>query len=152
MKVEVLHDDQDARIEINPAQRLFRFIWKRPVMGKDYRTILMLAVKLMKERQVLLWLNDGRNAGPILYDDQVWTMKEVIPLVLKAGLLRIALVNSHDGLNLLAVDRLVNATPPDAPYSIGFFEDPAIAQLWLMDPSKAKESQEVPPPKGSSEP
>ena len=31
---------------------------------------------------------------------------------------------------------MINETPSDATYDIAYFEDPAIAQLWLMDPSK----------------
>lgn len=150
MKNDILHDDQNARIEIHAAQQLLRLTWKRPIIGDDYRNLLTRVVQIVKERQLQLWLSDGRLAGPILYDDQVWTTNEFMPLVLAAGLVRIAIVNSQDGLNLLAVDRMVNATPPGAPYNIAFFNDPAIAQLWLMDPSKSGAEVDAPPEADSS--
>jgi hypothetical protein len=50
-----------------------------------------------------------------------------------AGLVRIAIVNSAEDPNYAAVDRMVSATPPEAPYQVAFFQDPAIAQLWLME-------------------
>jgi hypothetical protein len=145
MTINILHDDTDATIDVHPGQRLVRLTWKRPVAGPEYRALLLRLLDVVKDQQLRLWLSDGRKAGPILYADQVWTMQEYTPLVLAAGLQRIAIVNSKDGLNLLAVDRMVNATPEGAPYEIGFFEDPAIAQLWLMDPSRSKVDIGVPP-------
>lgn len=150
MKIEILHDDQDARVEVSPAQKLLRLTWKQPNTGEAYRSLLSRVIDVVGERQLKLWLSDGRKAGPILYEDQVWTTQEFMPRVLAAGLVRIAIVNSEDGLNLMAVDRMVNATPADAPYSIGFFEDPSIGQLWLMDPSKSKVGKSVPPSPSST--
>ena len=136
MTIRIAHDDQDGTIEVHPAQHLVRLVWKRPVMGMAYRALLMRLLGTVREEGLKLWLSDGRKAGPILHADQVWTMTEYTPQVIAAGLERIAIVNSKDGLNLIAVDKLVNATPPEAPYDVAFFEDPAIAQLWLMDPAR----------------
>lgn len=137
MTVDLVHDDLNASVEVQDEHKLVRLIWKRPIIGRDYRNVLMRLLEVVRERGLRLWLSDGRKAGPILYDDQVWTMTEYTPLVLQAGLERIAIVNSEDGLNLLAVDRMVNATPAEAPYEIAFFQDPSIAQLWLMDRSRS---------------
>jgi hypothetical protein len=151
MTINTLHDDPDATIDVHPEQRLVRLTSKRPTSGPDYRAMLMRLLDVIKDQKLKLWLSDGRKAGPVLYADQVWTMNEFAPMLRAAGLERIAIVNSTDGLNLLAVDRMVNATPSDAPYDIAFFEDPAIAQLWLMDPSKAKPGVEAPRDPGSAE-
>ena len=69
-------------------------------------------------------------------EDQHWTMQEFTPRLMAAGLRRIALVQSDDRSSYSSVDRMINETPSDATYDIAYFEDPAIAQLWLMDPSK----------------
>lgn len=137
MTVDLVHDDPNASVEVQDEHKLVRLIWKRPIIGRDYRNVLMRLLEAVRERGLRLWLSDGRKAGPILYEDQVWTMTEYTPLVLQAGLERIAIVNSEDGLNLLAVDHMVNATPAGAPYEITFFQDPSIAQLWLMDRSRS---------------
>lgn len=141
MTIRIAHDDEDGTIEVHPDQRLVRLIWKRPVTGQAYRDLLDRLLETVRQDGIKLWLSDGRRAGAILYADQVWTMQEYTPQVIGAGLERIAIVNSKDGLNLIAVDKLVNATPSEAPYDVAFFEDPAIAQLWLMDP--ARRSQPV---------
>ena len=137
MTVDIVHDDLNATVEVQDEHKLVRLIWKRPIIGNEYRNVLMRLLEVVRGRGLKLWLSDGRKAGPILYDDQVWTMTEYTPQVIQAGLERIAIVNSEDGLNLLAVDRMVNATPEGAPYEIAFFQDPSIAQLWLMDRSRS---------------
>lgn len=149
MITRIAHDDEDGTIETHPDQRLVRLVWKRPVAGEAYRMLLMRLMDTVRKEGLKLWLSDGRKAGPILQADQLWTMTEFTPQVVAAGLERIAIVNSKDGLNLIAVDKLVNATPPEAPYEVAFFEDPAIAQLWLMDPSRRSATMAA-PPRGAS--
>jgi hypothetical protein len=149
MTIRIDHDDEDGTIEVHPDQHLVRLVWKRPVVREAYRNLLMRLLDVVRGQGIKLWLSDGRKAGPILQEDQVWTMCEYTPQVIAAGLERIAIVNSKDGLNLIAVDKLVNATPPDAPYDVAFFEDPAIAQLWLMDPQPRSASVDAPAGKAS---
>ena len=132
----ITHDDLDATIEVHPSQELVRLIWKGPVEGERYRAILLKLMDAVKEYRLALWLSDGRRSGAMLPEDQLWTMQEFTPQVMAAGLRRIAIVNSEDRLNHSAVDQMVNDTPAEAAYDVAFFEDPAIAQLWLMDPSK----------------
>lgn len=133
MVIQVEHDDDDTRIEVLPDQRLVRFTWKRPVSGAIYRGSLLRLLSTVTQRQLRHWLSDGRRMGPILYADQAWTLEEFVPLLVKAGVERIAIVSSEDVLNQIAVDRMVSATAAVVPYSIAFFQDPSIAQLWLMD-------------------
>ncbi len=149
MTIHIAHDNEDGTIEVHPDQRLVRLIWKRPVTGDAYRDLLERLLQTVQQDGIKLWLSDGRKAGAILYADQVWTMQEYTPRVIGAGLERIAIVNSKDGLNLIAVDKLVNATPPEAPYDVAFFEDPAIAQLWLMDPARRSRPVGMPASDGS---
>ena len=133
MVIQVEHDDDDTRIEVLPDQRLVRFTWKRPVSGAIYRGSLLRLLNTVTQRQLRHWLSDGRRMGPILYADQAWTLEEFVPLLVKARVERIAIVSSEDVLNQIAVDRMVSATAAVVPYSIAFFQDPSIAQLWLMD-------------------
>lgn len=136
MTVLILHDDEDATIEVHPAQRLVRLTWKQPCAGNAYRCMLLRLLEVVKETGARLWLSDGRMSGQIMQDDQLWTMAEYTPKVLQAGLVRIAIVDKEDLSDRNAIERMVDATPGEAPYDIAFFQDPAIAQLWLMDPQR----------------
>ncbi|HQW87577.1 MAG TPA: hypothetical protein PLH93_10345 [Flavobacteriales bacterium] len=133
MMIQVEHEDEDTRIEVLPDQRLVRLTWKRPVSGAMYRGSLLRLLNTVTLRHLKHWLSDGRRMGPILYADQAWTLEEFVPQLVKAGVERIAIVSSEDVLNQIAVDRMVSATAAVVPYNIAFFQDPSIAQLWLMD-------------------
>jgi len=139
MVMFVDHDDADTRIEVFPGLNLVRLTWKEPVPGTKYREILLRLLSTVRQHHLKHWLSDGRRMGPILFNDQTWTMQEFLPQLIQAGLERIAIVSSEDVLNRIAVDRMVNATPEEVPYSIAFFQDPSIAQLWLMDKAGSTE-------------
>jgi len=141
MKVVLEHDDDFASIEVHPDQKLIKLTWKSHVGGEHYRSLLMCLLDIVTDQELELWLSDGRKMGPILQVDQSWTMEEFTPELIAAGLERIAIVSSLDATNVKAVDEMVNATPKEATYEINFFEDPAIAQLWLMESSSTRSSR-----------
>ena len=132
MQIHVALDNEHACLEVHPEQRLIRLVWKGVVPGPIYRETLLRLMAISKEKGLKYWLSDGRKMGPILYEDQVWSMTELKPHMDDSGIERVAIVSSQDGLNVLAVDKIVNSTPPDAKYSIAYFEDVSMAQLWLL--------------------
>jgi hypothetical protein len=133
MIVRIEHEDSLATFEVRPLQKLLRLTWKGNASGEHYRSVLLMVLDLVTRQGLRLWLSDGRLLGAISENDEAWTKLEFTPQVMAAGLQRIAIVNSADDVNLAAVDRMVNATPPEAPYQVAFFQDPSIAQLWLME-------------------
>ncbi len=132
MQIHIALDNEHACLEVHPEQRLIRLTWKGVVPGPVYRETLLQLMHIAKREGLKYWLSDGRKMGPILYEDQVWSMTELKPHMEESGIERVAIVSSKDGLNLLAVDTIVNATPPEANYAIAFFEDVSMAQLWLL--------------------
>ncbi len=134
---QVEHEDEGIRIEVYPGQRLLRSTWKDAVSSQGYRGSLLRVHSIVERLALQHWLSDGRKMGPILPDDEAWTMEEFLPKLIGAGLERIAIVSSEDALNRTAVDRMVNASAPVVPYTIAYFQDPSIAQLWLMDKASA---------------
>lgn len=132
MTVRIEHESEHATLEVHPEQHLIRSTWRGNISGAEYRTNLLNLLRIVERDKLLYWLSDGRKMGPILYDDQVWSMKVYTPMVMQAGIERIAIVSSKDVLNVMAVDKMVSATPVEAPYTIAFFEDPSIAMLWLL--------------------
>ncbi len=133
MIVRVEHEDALATLEVQPHQKLLRLTWKGNVSGEHYRNVLQTVLELVGREGLKLWLSDGRRMGSIGEEDEAWTNREFTPQVMAAGLRRIAIVNGAEDPSIGAVERMVNATPPEAPYQVAFFQDPAIAQLWLME-------------------
>ncbi len=133
MIVRVEHEDALATLEVQPYQKLLRLTWKGNASGEHYRKVLHTVLDLVEREGLKLWLSDGRHLGPIVAEDEAWTNREFTPKVMAAGLRRIAIVNGAQDPSIDAVERMVSATPPEAPYQVAFFQDPAIAQLWLME-------------------
>jgi hypothetical protein len=132
MQIHVALDNEHASLEVHPEQRLIRLTWKGVVPGAVYRETLLQLMTIAKRERLKYWLSDGRKMGPILYEDQVWSTTELKPHMEDSGIERVAIVSSKDGLNLIAVDKIVNATPSEARHSIAFFDDVSMAQLWLL--------------------
>jgi hypothetical protein len=147
MEARITFTNEQAQVEVYPQQQLVRLIWKGHAAGEAYRAPSLAVLSAVKDHHLKYFLSDARQMGPILFADRSWSEKEVIPSLIQAGLLRIAIVSSTDGLNVMAVDNMVN-TIPMGTATVGFFDDPSIAQLWLLKDAGA----EVPiPGNGSAE-
>ena len=131
METRITFTNQVALVEVHPQQQLVRLTWKGNATGENYRGPALAVLKAVTDFGLKYFLSDARAMGPILYADRSWSEKEVIPKLIEAGLKRIAIVSSTDGLNVIAVDNMVN-TIPMGTATVAFFDDPAMAQLWLL--------------------
>ncbi|MEZ4738772.1 MAG: hypothetical protein R2818_05300 [Flavobacteriales bacterium] len=110
---------------------------ERLVEGAAYRAILAKLMDAVKEYGLVLWLSDGRRSGAILpRTSNVLDHTGILPQVTASGLAPDRYREQRGPFEPQVVDRMVNDTLAEATYAAAFFEDPAIAQLWLMDPSK----------------
>ncbi|MBK8498812.1 MAG: hypothetical protein IPL52_08345 [Flavobacteriales bacterium] len=133
MEARTIFESPVARIEVDTHMQLVRLIWTGNATGEAYREPSMQVLNAVKEFGLKYFLSDARQMGPILYVDRAWSEKEIIPHFVEAGLKRIAIVSSSDGLNVIAVDKMVNTIPSPSPLSVAFFNDPSMAQLWLLE-------------------
>ncbi len=127
----MMFDDEFASVEVVPAAQLVRLTWKGNAAGAAYRGPSNKVLSAVQEFGLKYFLSDARRMGPILYEDRAWSEREIIPKLVEAGLKRIAIVSSNDGLNLIAVDNMVN-TIPMGTATVAFFDDPARAETWLL--------------------
>ncbi len=131
METHITFSSEHAQVEVHPQQHLVRLTWKGNAAGKDYREPSLAVLNAVSEFRLTYFLSDSRNMGPILFADRSWSEREVIPKLIEAGLKRIAIVSSTDGLNVIAVDNMVNTIPMGSAV-VAFFEDCSMAQLWLL--------------------
>ncbi|MEO8067753.1 MAG: hypothetical protein ABI599_08690 [Flavobacteriales bacterium] len=132
MGARITFESDQALVEIDEQSRLVSLIWKGHAAGEQYRAPSIGVLKAVQDHGMEYFLSDARRMGLILYDDRAWSEREIIPKLIEAGLKRIAIVSSSDGLNLIAVDNMVNTIPTEAPLSVAFFDDPSAAQTWLL--------------------
>lgn len=133
----ILLDDDLATIEIDPARSFMRLRWKRFAHGPAYRDVLERSLTLIIEHQVKYWLADGRQMGPILYDDEQWSIKVITPRFQQTGLKRLAIIPDNDLFNQMSVERMVEVTAPRSPYQIAYFREVADAEAWLFGKERA---------------
>ena len=133
MLIHTEHKCENLLLEVQPVQRFVRSTWNGVFVGERYRALLQRVLALVERDDLRYWLTDARRAGAIRDEDQAWTMLELTPQVMRAGIERIAIVGSEDPGNAQAVERFVASTPAEAPYAVRFFEDPSIAMLWLLE-------------------
>lgn len=127
----ITFNSEHATVEVAQEKSLVRLIWKGNASGDAYRAPSLAVLDAVQGRQLKYFLSDARGMGPILFADRNWSETQVIPKLIAGGLERIAIVSSSDGLNLIAVDKMVN-TIPMGTATVGFFEDPAAAEDWLL--------------------
>ena len=145
MIIHTEHKCENLLLEVQPQQRFVRSTWNGVFIGELYRSLLQRIMYAVERDALRYWLTDARKAGPISPEDQLWTMHEFTPQVMKAGIERIAIVGSEDPLNARAVERFVSATPDDASYAVRFFPDPSIAMLWLLKHKPVRDGVEEAP-------
>ncbi len=131
MGAHITFESEQATVEVDEQVGLVNLIWKGNAAGDAYRAPSSAVLKAVQEFGLKYFLSDARRMGPILYDDRAWSEREIIPKLVEVGLKRIGIVSSSDGLNLIAVDNMVN-TIPSGPLSVAFFDDPAKAAQWLL--------------------
>jgi hypothetical protein len=132
MHILPVYKSEHAQIHADLAHSLIRLTWSGNAAGLAYRAPVLHLIGAVEEFHLKYFLSDARNMGPILYDDLLWSQKEIVPKLIAAGLKRIANLSSRDGLNVIAVDNLVNAIPAEAPFNVAFFDDEALAMDWLL--------------------
>ena len=131
MGARITFESDQAKVEVDAPLQLVRLIWKGNATGEAYRAPCFAVLKAVEELGVKHFLSDTRLMGPILFADRSWSEKEVIPKLIAAGLKRIAIVSSTDGLNVIAVDNMVNTIPMGTAI-VAFFESPSAAEKWLF--------------------
>ncbi len=137
MVVNKIFENENASIEILQEQLLVRLTWKSNSSGPAYREPLLKVIESVKANGLHLLLNDTRRMGAVFFGDQVWTNTKALPMLVGAGITRIANISSREGLNMISADKLVNTVADTASFTIAYFDNLSMAMLWLLDNAEA---------------
>ena len=67
----------------------------------------MRALDAIRERHVVAYLSDTRQVRVVVHEDQVWANEVWMPMLVKAGVKRFALVTAASGLGKVTVEEVV---------------------------------------------
>ena len=106
---QICRDDDLVRVDVDIQRSLITTTWKGYVPSPDYRAILLQVLDLIKEHQLRLWMSDSTRMGVILRSDEKWSIEVFTPMLIHAGLRRVAVVRSADFFSQTASERMVGA-------------------------------------------
>jgi len=130
--MEIIRNDDLVRIEVDTALSMVTTEWKGYVPSPDYRAILMQLLDVVTSSDLRVWLSISTHMGIILRSDERWSVEIFTPMLMQAGLCRVAVVRSADFFSQTASERMVDATAAYVPYKVEFFNSIEKADGWLM--------------------
>jgi len=130
--MEIIRNDDLVSIEVDTALSMVTTEWKGYVPSPDYRAILMQLLDVVTSSDLRVWLSISTHMGIILRSDERWSVEIFTPMLMQAGLCRVAVVRSADFFSQTASERMVDATAAYVPYKVEFFNSIEKADGWLM--------------------
>jgi hypothetical protein len=85
--------------------------WKGFATSAEFQGALLKAVDVIREKNGAGFVNDTRKLELVSDDDQRWLMSTWPPLVVGAGLRRLAIVIAKTGLSKMAIQDMLKASP-----------------------------------------
>ena len=77
--------------------------WKGFANSAEFRACLLKGVQAVKDHHAKTYISDVRKFRVIVHEDQKWVAEHWMPLVVAAGLKRIAFVTAPSGLGKVTV-------------------------------------------------
>ncbi|OKL40326.1 hypothetical protein [Pontibacter flavimaris] len=93
---------------IVPEEDLLHITWMRPVSTEEYREGLHAIKQLILDQSTRLWLADSRRLSHVTFEDQQWIIKELIPLLLKSQLQKVARVVKADVFTYISFENMMS--------------------------------------------
>jgi hypothetical protein len=106
--------------------------WKAFATSGEFRAALMRALDPIREKRSVGYLSDTRKVKVIVHTDQTWANEVWIPLLVKAGVKRFALVTAASGLGKLNVEDVIHLVDNRGVLMRGF-SSLADARQWLAE-------------------
>lgn len=81
--------------------------WRAFANSAELRASLLRGIDAIRDHNAVGYLTDTRKVKVVVHDDQQWIKETWLPLAIKAGLKRIAVVTATRGLGKLTVEDVV---------------------------------------------
>jgi hypothetical protein len=105
--------------------------WKGFATSDEFRGGLLAGLRAMRERHVVGYVSDARNAKVFLPQDEKWARDVWLPQAVTAGLKRMAMVTAGAGLGAAAIQSAV-ADMDNHGLSMRRFDSVAAATVWAQ--------------------
>ncbi|OJJ21317.1 hypothetical protein BKI52_12205 [marine bacterium AO1-C] len=133
--MNILLDENYARVQVDGEHRIVEIIWKKFAMSKQYRDAIEVAYEAVTKYDLTGWLSDMTQAGVVAMQDQNWVIEDIVPKCIAAGIAKTAVVDSKDIFSKKYVES-IEAAYPNA--TAEHFKDITSARKWLKQESVLK--------------
>ena len=121
--------------------------WKGFATSAEFQGALLKAVDVIRDRRGAAFVNDIRKLELVSDEDQRWLMSTWPPLVIAAGLKRLAIVMAKTGLSKMAVEEMLRLSANPVPRGTGAaiasfqsrtFDSVGDALVWVAAPASSR--------------
>ncbi|ALI99232.1 hypothetical protein DC20_09900 [Rufibacter tibetensis] len=109
------------------------------VSSNTFRQSILSVVEFITSNKIEAGIYDIRRMHSLPPQDQDWFIDEVLPLLLRTSLKKVAILESFSGLGQLNLNHLVYCQFLSIPFEMQYFEDIASSLQWISQTSCLEE-------------
>ncbi len=128
----IVFDEPHLTIGLREAEHMIHLRWHGHSRSDQYRNGLALALELVHQHGVRLWLADLSEMTAILRQDEQWANEVWFPKLFETGLVKMAILRSRDYFNDTSVHRSFTAVNGKVTFKVAWFATQEEAQEWLF--------------------
>ena len=120
-----------ANVYLDTSLQVIHVEWDGLVPSYVFRQTIACVLELLKSREVYGCIYDLAKLKSIPPQDQDWLIEEVVPLLSKSSLRKVAFLESFTRLGQLNMSELVYSSFPTINFEFQYFENVEAAMEWL---------------------
>lgn len=126
--VQLHHDPTGATLETE---------WLDFTNSEQLRSTLTEALRLARQHRIKAWVANNTLLRTIRPADQDWINQEWFPEFTKLGVQRLAIVESQDALNRMAINSIMQRATAHIPFDTQYFAGADEARRWAAEATTA---------------
>ncbi|WBA44140.1 STAS/SEC14 domain-containing protein [Hymenobacter canadensis] len=129
--MEILFTTDCLRVQWHAATGTLEMAWQCFASGDEFRQAVSTTLDLARQHGARNWLSDNRLMRAIRVADQEWYSTALHAPLLALGLRRMAVVESEDAMNRMAVNGLLRQHANTFTFELRQFATLEEARTWL---------------------
>ncbi len=130
MEIEVMIQPY-VRVTCDPERLIGKVEWNGSTTPEQYKSAFLALLEYSKKVKMTRFLSDTRNQGVVNPENRKWFEKEMVPMAIKAGLKRAAVITSGNAFKRYYLNMILSAVVKmNVPFKI--FGDEQEAVDFLM--------------------
>lgn len=126
----IIYRTSFVQLHHDPAGATLETEWLDFANSEQLRSSLLEALRLARQHRVRGWVANNTLLRTIRPADQDWINQEWFPEFAKLGVQRLAIVESQDALNRMAISTIMQRASAHVPFDTHYFAEAEEARRW----------------------